>query len=120
MTYESPPPKGRATASAPTDSNSSVCTQLRMFSARSTDPVTSHLAAEASPGRSQHRARVLAAHRANAEGLADFELVALLPGLHPGSIAKRRKDLVDVGLIVATAETRLTPHGRSAIVWTTR
>lgn len=64
------------------------------------------------------RALVLAAHRRRpGAGLTDDELACELPDEHPGTLAKRRKDLVDEGLVEATNWRRETRRGVSAIVW---
>lgn len=51
------------------------------------------------------------------DGLTDDQLCELLPGEHPGSVSKRRSDLVKDGLVVAHWSTRTTRFGREATVW---
>ena len=86
--------------------------------ARRTDPETSHQAAR----RAAHTA---ATHRAVAlrelvaaghAGLTDFELAARCHSQQT-SIGKRRGELVRMGLVEATSETRPAPSGAQATVW---
>ena len=99
-------------------------TQLDIFDSpgkpggvRTTDPHTSHLASEAVKrfGGGQ-RGRVLAALDAAPEGLTDFEL-SLRTGIPRHVAARRRKDLEQAGLVVATDRTRPTDTGCLAVVW---
>lgn len=55
-------------------------------------------------------------HRAHPDGLTDDQLAELM-GRRPTSAGKRRLELVEAGLIEATAERRPTRTGSSAIVW---
>ncbi len=75
---------------------------------RRTDPQTSVDAARKAVGNSRLRELVLLCHRAwSPGGLTDNELRAKLTGDHNhGSVAKRRKDLVDAGLIFDSGERR--------------
>jgi len=86
--------------------------------ARNTDPSTSHEAAEDARAHSgRHRAMALEALRkAGPSGLTDFEL-ADATGVAQTSIGVRRKELVNAGLVEATAERRPAPSGSAAIVW---
>lgn len=84
---------------------------------RNTDPDTSRAAAEWHPGRSKLAWTVLALIAETKGGLADFELIRLLPAEHPGSVTKRRTDLHRKDLVWDTGERRTTPHGKQAIVW---
>jgi hypothetical protein len=110
---------------APNNSSSASVADTAMTSvahhpdARMTDPLTSWAAAVANKAsRSRLRGRVLALLiRAGAEGMTDAELAAELPGQHPGSVSKRRCDLVRAGLVAATDRTRPTPYGQPALVW---
>jgi predicted transcriptional regulator len=91
--------------------------------ARSTDPETSHGAAEdASFRASKHR--VLALKTLDRFGpLTDFEL-ASRTGLQQTSIGKRRKECQDAGLVAnlftpeGTKAKRPAPSGSNALVWT--
>lgn len=88
--------------------------------ARPTDPATSKAAA--SLDRSTLRERVLAALVAHRDwdsggGLTDDELARLMPDEHAGSVAKRRTDLRDLGLVTESSRTRTTRAGCDAIVW---
>jgi hypothetical protein len=51
-----------------------------------------------------------------AEEVAAF-LTQLLPDVHPGSVAKRRHDLVVDGDLGDSGRTRITRFGSAAIVW---
>lgn len=83
------------------------------------DPDTSAAAARAAVGyRSRLRSDVLALHQAHPAGLTDDELVQLLPDDHPGSVAKRRRDLVDTGELVDSGRRRPTRRDCMAAVWT--
>ena len=86
--------------------------------ARRNDPDTSKAAAEAvAPRSGTQRRRVLdALVRFHRQGMTDAELATFL-AMHPGSAAKRRGELADVGLVEDCGERRLTPHGCNAIVW---
>jgi len=55
--------------------------------------------------------------KAGARGLIDDELQAANPSRHPGSLSKRRGELVDDGRVVDSGRTRLTRSRRSAVVW---
>ena len=67
--------------------------------------------------RSLLRESILAVLVAHPGGLTDADLVELHPGAHPGSVAKRRHDLVVAGLVRASDRTRATAYGAQAIVW---
>lgn len=86
--------------------------------ARSTDPLTSHLAArDASRNAETNRAKALRLLRdAGNLGLTDFEL-AELTGIAQTSIGVRRGELVKAGLVERTALRRPSPSGSAAIVW---
>ena len=85
--------------------------------ARTTDPETSHLAADAHPGiRAKDRKMVLQAMAANPEGLTDYELADIV-GRQQNRAGKRRGELRDAGLVEETLERRPAPSGASAIVW---
>jgi hypothetical protein len=57
---------------------------------------------------------------AGPDGRTDDELVVLLPDDHPGSVAKRRCDLVRDGEVVDSGRRRPTRRGIDAIVWIVR
>ena len=86
--------------------------------ARSTDPHTSHLAAEAHRGLlgAHDRLITLLAHAQHPDGLTDFELAAIL-GRQQTSVGVRRGELRNAGLIEETDITRLSPSRSPAIVW---
>jgi hypothetical protein len=90
---------------------------LFSWGARSTDPYTSHMAAEAHPAlRSHDRRMTLLMHAKCPGGLTDFELGDLIDRQQT-SAGKRRGELRDDGLIEATDTTRPAPSGSPAIVW---
>lgn len=87
------------------------------WSARRTDPDTSHTAAGAHPlMRAHDRRMTLRAHAQHPEGLTDFELGKLI-GRQQTSAGKRRGELRDAGLIETTDARRPAPSGSPAIVW---
>lgn len=73
-----------------------------------------HAAARVKVGTQRDRA--LRHHHASPDGLTDHELGALMgrPWTTAGS---RRGELVEVGLIERTTETRPSPYGLPCIVW---
>ncbi|QGG95599.1 hypothetical protein [Actinomarinicola tropica] len=60
---------------------------------------------------------MLELHRQHPDGLTDDEMAELAEGEHGPSLGRRRKDLVDEGLIVPTLLTRPTRRGAQAVVW---
>jgi hypothetical protein len=86
--------------------------------ARLFDPETSHLAAQdASRTADTVRARCLAALReAGTDGLTDFELAEKV-GRQQTSAGVRRCELVKVGLVEWSGQTRPAPSGSQARVW---
>lgn len=89
---------------------------------RRSDPWTSRDAARRAVGNSLLRDLVLVAHHAHRDGLTDSDLKRLLPEHNPGSVEKRRHDLVvyngrRLDLLEATQTTRLTLDGCEAIVY---
>ena len=83
--------------------------------ARTTDPITSHIAAR--PDRVTDRARALTALRtAGMEGLTDFELGDRI-GRQQTSAGKRRLELCALGLVCNSGQRRPAPSGSPAIVW---
>ena len=87
--------------------------------ARLTDPATSHVARPSAARRNLVRDAVIVAHRHRPmTGLTDAELCDLLPDITPGSVIKRRGELVADGLLVDSGHRRPVPRtGRAAIVW---
>lgn len=65
---------------------------------------------------SKGRLAALTAHHAHPAGLTDFELADLV-GSQQTSAGKRRGELVEAGLIVATTDRRPAPSGKPVIVW---
>lgn len=92
--------------------------QLTFDMVRITDPDTSRAAAElAAQTAPTLRARCLdAIDAAGPGGMTDFELAAVV-GRQQTSAGVRRKELVQMGLVVATPMRRPTPSGATAIVW---
>jgi predicted ArsR family transcriptional regulator len=83
--------------------------------ARSTDPITSHQAAEAiAPKISEIQRRVLRFLTLYPAGLTDWEMEEISND-HSSTIRTRRAELVEMGL-VRTAGTRKI-KGRNRIVW---
>jgi hypothetical protein len=84
---------------------------------RSSDPETSWQAALRNlQGRVTDRKLALAVHYGNPQGLTDFELGDRMDRQQT-SAGKRRGELRDLGLIVATDLRRNAPSGSAAIVW---
>ena len=88
------------------------------LSYRSTDPETSREAAEANaPRRNEQQQRVLKAlARMGERGSTDHGLASFL-GMPANVVARRRKDLEEMGLVVRTEERRKTVGGASGIVF---
>jgi hypothetical protein len=88
------------------------------FGARTTDPETSHEAAEINHAvRRRDRWEVLRTHYDHAQqGLTDFEL-ANITRRQQTSVGKRRGELRDLNLIEQTDMRRPSPSGATAIVW---
>ncbi|MFZ6002631.1 MAG: hypothetical protein ACOYXM_01730 [Actinomycetota bacterium] len=85
-----------------------------------TDPPTSRQAAERSstgPGSPLAQA-ILSELRARPGGATDDELQATFYESPPGSVSKRRCDLVRAGLVADSGRTRRTRWGRDAVIWT--
>ena len=81
---------------------------------RTADPVTSVEAGRAAVGNSKLRRRIL--EQLQQRPSTDNELAHVLGG-HPGSVAKRRHDLVVSKLVFDTGRVRPTRYGSNAIVW---
>lgn len=87
--------------------------------ARLTDPATSQVSRPSSSARSRLADKVLERHRKfRTLGLTDDELVRLLKDEKPGSVIKRRGELVRDGLLEDSGLRRAVRRtGRAAIVW---
>ena len=81
---------------------------------RTADPVTSVEAGRVAVGNSKLRRRVLEVLCWRPE--TDNDLSRII-GAHPGSVSKRRHDLVVAGLVCDTGKVRPTVYGTNAIVW---
>ena len=88
------------------------------LSYRSTDPETSREAAEANaPRRNEQQQKVLRAlARMGERGSTDHGLASFL-GMPSNVVARRRKDLEEMGLVVRTTERRATVGGASGLVF---
>jgi hypothetical protein len=86
--------------------------------ARVSDPTTSwQAAADANRGAATLRARCLSALREAGDlGLTDFDLADVVHSQQT-SAGKRRKELMDAGLVENSGRTRPAPSGSQAIVW---
>lgn len=85
------------------------------MTARLHDPDTSHAAGQRT-NKPRGKDKVYAALQAAPDGLTDEQL-ARATRMHQGSAAKRRGELVEDGLVVATPDRRLSEFGCSMIVW---
>ena len=84
---------------------------------RRDDHDTAIAAATMDPNRRLNdRARALQVHRANPDGLTDYELADLM-GRQQNSAGKRRGELVELGYVVDSGTRRPAPSGAKAIVW---
>lgn len=54
---------------------------------------------------------------AGEDGLIDDEIVTILVNNCPGTVVKRRKELVDKGLVIDSGNVAQTRWGRWAICW---
>lgn len=82
------------------------CSELpSRYTVRDRDPATSQ--AVARRPRRGLRLQVLEVHERHPDGLTDDQLARLLPDRHPGSLSKRRGELVALGFIADTGTTRL-------------
>lgn len=81
-------------------------------------PATSQAAALANPGkRATLRRLVLLLFKQEGRGWTDDELATALAGQHPGSVGKRRQELVEMGWLEDSSFRRETRRGCDAIVW---
>jgi hypothetical protein len=91
--------------------------------ARTTDPITSHLAAEAISNGAVNKTQTLILGLLANEPKADYQLVREFQDLYPNiasesGIRTRRAELVDALLVVDTKERVQMPNSRRlAIVW---
>ena len=92
--------------------------ELSVSPARATDPETAHEAANAdASSRGDQRLAVYRHFLAcGARGSTDYETAKAL-GILRTSAGKRRKELCERNLIVATTERRQTDTSSTAIVW---
>lgn len=97
--------------------------------ARTTDPDTSHDAAETVTHVAVMRARVYGLYLTHPEGLTDEQLLAVYSAQHGGSLRslearssprKRRSDLAQQGLLEDSGERRRLTSGRRGVVWRAR
>lgn len=91
--------------------------------ARTTDPETSHQAAESVTDLRDKQRHVLAALAAlgpstDHQLVEDYAMLDLAPQ-SPSGIRTRRRELTDAGLVRDTGERRQLASGRNAIVWAT-
>lgn len=90
---------------------------LFSWSARNTDPDTSHKAAgERKLLRARDRGTALLILAQYPNGLTDFELAAIMQRQQT-SAGKRRGELRDAGYVEDSGSRRAAPSGSSAIVW---
>ncbi len=87
--------------------------------ARLSDPETSW---EPARRTTVHRSRLRhdvfqALHAAGANGMTDSELAATFPDDHPGSVSKRRHDLVVDMVVRDSGLTRKNTYGSTVTVW---
>lgn len=85
--------------------------------ARSTDPITSHIAAaNVAHFADSHKNMILAALEKHG-AMTAHEIAAHIPGLVPHQILKRFPELHRQGLITTTGETRQAAGRTPARVW---
>ena len=82
--------------------------------ARRTDPPTSHTAHAEELKLSPLKVDILAVLRSP---MTDDELVQRLPEQCPGTVIKRRCELVRAGLVCDSGAVRMTRRNRPAVVW---
>lgn len=83
---------------------------------RSTDPTTSHKAAESASRRGPTQRRQVWDALKKLGGATDYEL-SVEANILRSSAAKRRQELVELGHVVETPFRRKTDTGTEAIVW---
>lgn len=92
----------------------------RTVKARSTDPVTSHLAAESVDNVTQTQAfilRCLKRPRNDVELVNAYRAYKTAPRASESGIRSRRAELVDRGLVIDTGRRVKLASGRYSIVW---
>lgn len=91
-----------------------------MPAARKTDPKTSHKAAKSVKNVSETQSFILRALR---KPMTDQQIAQVYrsyktaPYASDSGLRTRRSELVSLGLVKATQDTRKTASGRQAIVW---
>ena len=94
--------------------------QMDIFdpAARATDPDTSWQAAR-SVGELRPRQAAVLELLADHDGLTDEDIARLYvgPRQSPSGLRTRRRELVDMGLVVDSGRRGVTVSGRSTIVW---
>lgn len=91
-----------------------------MVKARTTDPVTSHLAAESVDNvtkTQEYVLRCLRKARADVELVEAYHNMKTAPRASESGIRTRRAELVDRGLVIDTGRKVRLVSGRYAIVW---
>lgn len=83
--------------------------------ARSTDPITSHMAADSAKELAKrHRERIV---QCLTEGPCGCSELAKRTGLDPHQVGKRMKELEQEGLAIPTGRTVLSRSGRQEREW---
>lgn len=86
--------------------------------ARTSDPETSHQAAERSSAfRATHEARILATLEKFGPGGGTVHEIGAYAGLDYVAVARRMRRLEEIGAAERTGKTRHTPSGGRACVW---
>lgn len=89
---------------------------LEAISARNSDPHTSREAAWAFPNRRRTQRQAVLDLLRHSAGLSDYE-ISLHTGIPRHIAARRRKDLVEMGLVCDSTYRRRTDTGCLAVVW---
>lgn len=93
-----------------------------MPNARTTDPQTSHTAADSVDNVTQTQAfilRVLKKPRTDSQLIEAYRKLKRAPLASESGIRSRRAELVTKGLVVDSGNRGLTPFNRKSIVWAT-
>ena len=86
--------------------------------ARHGDPDTSWAAAQSQTPAKLRESQKTVYRRLFRHGpMTDTDLVRVVAGLSPSGIRTRRRELVDLGLVVDTGDRVTLPSGRKSIVW---
>lgn len=94
--------------------------------ARTTDPLTSHEAAESSTYEHTSKTQLAIMAILRYESMTDTEIINAyrdledfgdVPRASDSGIRSRRAELVEAGLVSDSGEFRLTPANRKSIVW---